>query len=124
MTKVLAAAGAVLLFAVAAPAHAEAFADFGFGMSFTENTDVDIELPSRGTDLRFHEVSFADESLTGWPPWYEMRAGLYAPSLPWLGLSVSLLHFKIIAETEATTHVTGTRDNAALDDRVPMNTIV
>jgi hypothetical protein len=99
------------------------------GIGVTQDSDLQIRQPARGTDLTIERVSWEHRSLsTEWTrdsiPYMGVRAGFFFPNPPWLGLSFEALHFKILAKTQKSVRVTGTDEGTPVDVVAPMDQFV
>ena len=105
------------------PAGAEPFVDVYTGKSFTHNSDLRINQPALAHNFTFEDVSFDDESFKD-PAWYGVRAGYLFERYPWLETAIEFFHFKMIADTAESKHLTGTRSGAAVDATARVDSIV
>ena len=95
------------------------------GIGITRNSDLRIHQPGLGTNLTFEQVSWEHRSLsTSWTrdsiPYMGARAGFFFRQPRWLGASIEVLHFKIIAENEQRLRVRGTDDGTPVDAVLPL----
>ena len=105
------------------PAAAEPFVDAYFGKSSLQSSDVRIEQSDLGNSFRFRDVKFDDDSFES-PPVYGLRAGYFFEQLPWLGVALDFVHFKIIGDTSEVKPLVGTRNGVAVDTTARVDSIV
>ena len=99
------------------------------GVGVTRNSDLHIRQPTLNNELTFEDVSWEHRSLsTSWTrdsiPYMGMRAGFFFKRLQWLGLSFEAVHFKILAETQKSVHVTGMVGQELINVVAPMEQFV
>ena len=99
------------------------------GVGITGDSDLRIRQPGLGTDLTFEQVSWEHKSLsTEWTrdstPYVGVRAGFFFRQPRWLGLSIEVLHFKILAEVEKDVQVRGTHKGMQVETVAPMKQFV
>ena len=99
------------------------------GIGVTRDSDLRIRQPALGTDLALQQVSWEHRSLTtDWTrdsiPYMGIRTGFFFRNPPWLGVSLEVLHFKILAETEKSVRVTGTDEGRSVNIVAPMSQFV
>ena len=95
------------------------------GVGITGNSDLRIRQPALGTDLTFERVSWEHKSLsTRWTrdsiPYMGVRAGWFFREPRWLGMSLEVLHFKILAEEAESVRIRGVDEGAPVDTVAPM----
>jgi opacity protein-like surface antigen len=80
---------ALLLILLAAPAHAEWYADIYGGAAYTPHSDMTLVVGSASgpADHVFHDVKWNQSTELG------MRAGYWFDSLPWYGIGLDAFHF-------------------------------
>ena len=88
---------ALLLILLAAPAHAEWYADIYGGAAYTPHSDMTLVVgsPSGPADHVFHDVKWNQSTELG------MRAGYWFDSLPWYGVGLDAFHFDANAPGQA-----------------------
>jgi len=92
------------------------------GANHTPPAPVSIDQPGKGTSLSFHDVTFEARSFKA-PQYYGYRFGQFDRSRKLL-FEVEFIHLKVIAQTSRAFHVTGQLAGAAVDETVPMSTLV
>ena len=109
---------------VVAPSRADAqwYLAVFMGANHTTPATVSIDQPSKATSLDFHDVTFEARPFKA-PQYYGYRFGQYDRSGK-LAFEVEFIHLKVISQTSRTVHVTGQLAGAAIDETVPMNTLV
>jgi hypothetical protein len=117
---VLAAIAAVVV--VPARADAQWYLAVFMGANHTTPATVSIDQPSKATSLDFHDVTFEARPFQA-PQYYGYRFGQYDRSRKF-AFEVEFIHLKVISQTSHTVHVTGQLAGAAVDENVPMNTLV
>ena len=95
------------------------------GIGITGSSDLRIRQPALGTDLTFERVSWAHKSLsTRWTrdsiPYLGVRAGMFLRAPRWLGVSLEVLHFKILAEEAESVRISGVDEGRLVDTVSPM----
>jgi lipid A oxidase len=104
---------AIVLLGVALLGSGSARAEgvFALYLGHAATADADVELQRFGgqTGLRFHDVSWEDESFRS-PPYYGLRYTHWFRGSPLWGVSVDFTHAKMYAELEETVRVEGVRD--------------
>jgi hypothetical protein len=95
------------------------------GVGITKSSDLQIRQPALGTDLTFEQVSWEHKSLsTSWTrdsiPYMGARAEIFLREPRWLGVSVDVLHFKILAPEKKNVRVRGTDEGIPVDVVAPM----
>jgi opacity protein-like surface antigen len=74
-----------------------------------DTADADVKLSEQGgTNLKFHNVSWDDESFDG-PMYYGVRLTKWFDRSPKWGLALDFTHPKMVARLNETVNVTGTR---------------
>ena len=99
------------------------------GVGVTGPSDLRIRQPARGTDLTFEGVSWDHKSLsTNWSrdsiPYVGVRAGFFLREPHWLGLSIEVLHFKVLAKEEQRVRARGTKAGISVDTVAPLRQFV
>jgi hypothetical protein len=79
----------------AAPARADWIASAYPGASFTAPTDLTLDRPAAGADVRFAGVHFDSKSFAS-PPYYGYRV-LWTPRDADVGIEAELIHLKVYA---------------------------
>ena len=95
------------------------------GVGITRRSDLQIRQPALGTNLTFERVSWEHKSLSPrWTrdsiPYMGVRAGLFFRESQWLGVSIEVLHFKILAKEEKRVRVRGIDEGTPVDTVAPM----
>ena len=95
------------------------------GVGITQNSDLQIRQPALGTNLIFERVSWEHKSLsTRWTrdsiPYMGVRAGLFVREPRWVGVSLEVLHFKILAEEAKHVRIRGVDEGTPVDTVAPM----
>lgn len=101
---------AAALLAPSGAARAEFFASGYLGVAAIGETDVDLTQPG-GTDLRFHDLSFDDESLRS-PIYYGWRFGYRFRERGDWGIELEYVHAKAFLREDDLVRVEGTRGGA------------
>ena len=112
----------LLLVLSARPASAQWYIAGFMGLNETFPADVRVDR-GPGTSLTFHKVEFEAKPMSA-PPYFGGRFGrLFGPDRRF-GVEFEFLHTKVIALTNVAYQVSGTANNIAIDQVVPMNTLV
>ena len=95
------------------------------GVGITRSSDLRIRQPSLGADLTFERVPWAHKSLsTRWTrdsiPYMGVRAGMFFRAPRWLGVSLEVLHFKILAQEAESVRITGVDEGRLVDTVAPI----
>jgi len=93
------------------------------GKSITTNSDVNISQPSHRNNLTFADVEFSDKSFE-FPLYYGVRVGYFPPSVPFIGVELEFLHFKIYSDPEQIVKLVGERNGAPIDQTARLGNIV
>ena len=88
-------------------AIAELFLSGYFGVSSTQDSDVELNRPG-GTQLTFVDVSWDDNSFES-PPYYGLRVGYWFPSHPNWAAAIDFTHAKMYSDLNQTVAISGTR---------------
>ena len=88
------------------------------GASDTRDSDLQLEQPG-GTDLRFEDVNWSDESFKG-PIFYGVRLSRWEKERPW-GIALDFTHPKSISDTSQVTHVSGIDQGTPVNERRPIS---
>lgn len=103
-------------------APAAAIAEFSValyaGKQFTGNGD--LRLKQGQTDLKFHDVSWGDNSFES-PIYYGGRVSYWFEDLPSWGLALDFTHAKTYLASGETVKVTGTRNGSPVNSREPVS---
>ena len=123
----LAATLACVLVALAVPSgEAAEWRLAGFtGVGLTEDSDLEIREPGRGTSLVFRDASFDDKSLElVSAPYLGWRLTRISERRPRIALALEVLHFKIFTETDRMVDIEGTFRGFPVDGPVAMDAFV
>ena len=90
------------------------------GNSFTQNSDVRIHQPSKGTEAIFHDITWQARPFSG-SFYYGYRFAAFLPHTPRLGFEVDLLHYKMYAKVHEDKQVTGVWQNEPIDTVAPVS---
>jgi len=93
------------------------------GINRTLPSSITIDRPDVGTSLVFEDVAYDAKPFKS-PQYYGARLTRLFGGGRGLGVEVEFLHIKVYARTRDVVHVSGTFAGSAIDDRVPMNTLV
>ncbi|HYH00913.1 MAG TPA: hypothetical protein VD837_17425, partial [Terriglobales bacterium] len=91
------------------------------GGAQTQNSELQLRQPSRGTNLRFHNVSYRGDSFES-PLYYGVRGGYFFH--PRWGAEVEFVHLKVFSDVNSSADIRGTLNGVAVDARQPISTIV
>lgn len=86
------------------------------GISFAHPSDLRIDQPTRDTHAVVHDVRWAGQSFVS-PLYYVVRLG-------YGDVALDFTHFKIIAETQRVTDISGTWHGAAVSQNTPISKYV
>jgi len=113
---------ALSLIVLVRPASAQWYIAGFMGLNETFPADVRVDR-GPGTSLTFHKVEFEAKPMSA-PPYFGGRFGRLFGKDRRIGVEFEFLHSKVIARTNAVYQVTGTANNIAIDQALPMNTLV
>jgi hypothetical protein len=122
----VAALGCVLVALAVPSAEAAEWRLAGFtGVGLTEDSDLAIREPGRGTAVVFRDASFDDKSLElVSAPYVGWRLTRGSERRPRIALALEVLHFKIFAETDRLVDAEGTFRGFPIDGPVAMDAFV
>lgn len=109
---------AALALAAAPAVRAEAVVTLFAGKAEIPESDLRLTLPG-GTDLRFENVSWDDDSFEQ-PPYWGLRAAWWLPRRPRWGLALDVIHAKAILDVARVVPVRGRRRGVAVDGAEPV----
>lgn len=96
------------------------FAEAQFARGMPLRSDIRISQPGLGTEARFHEVAFRDESFRT-PFWYSVRAGAWLGSRSWFGFAAEFIHPKLHARRGEVRRLSGTWRGEPVDAPVAVS---
>lgn len=85
------------------------------GVALSQDSDLRLQ-QNGGTDLTFHDVSFEGRDFET-PPYYGVRALWFPAADSHWGFGAEFFHIKMYGETDATVHVSGSRNGVAVDGK-------
>ena len=119
--RVLAAWLFLLCMCVSVPSFAQWEIAGYLGGAHTQNSNLILNQPSLGTNLRLGEISYRGESFQS-PLYYGVRGG-YCFRPHW-GAEIEFTHLKVFANVSQPAAISGTVNGAAVNTRQPVDTIV
>jgi hypothetical protein len=114
---------AIVLFASAAPAHADWVLAAFVGGAATQAATLRVVQPARGTDFAARDVTFAGRSLET-PVYYGYRVLWARARQGRIGFEAELIHLKVYADTQVPVRVRGTIRDAAVDRTMRFGDVV
>lgn len=109
----------VLALSAAPAARAELELTLFLGHAEIPGSDLRLTLPG-GTDLRFADVSWDDESFDD-PPYYAARLARWLPRSPAWGIALDFTHAKAILDVDEPVPARGLRRGVPFDGALPVD---
>jgi len=102
-------------------ARAEWAATLYTGVSYTFESDLNIQQIGSASDATFHSVSWAPHPFSHGAPYYGVRVSYFPQRASRLGVILDYTHYKMYAETARTVEVSGRWNGAPVNEFAPLN---